>query len=394
MIEAVIFDMDGLLTESESRWRQAEQEACDRLGLPLGEADFVATMGMRMREVTRVWFAAHPWTGPDPDTVAEQVVDRVVELCADAAPLPGVLSTIDGFAAAGLPLALCSSSDHRLIDAVLDALDLGDRFVVVHSAADDDHGKPHPEPYLATAAELGVNPRRCLVFEDSVAGCVAAKAAGMTVVAVPAPEERGSARFGFADLVLESLDQFDPDVVAVLADGAVPPTLSRPRFHLAIHGDDLDQARRFYLDLLGAAEGRSTGRWVDFDLWGHQLVVHRTDRPDGHRADPGTAAGGTGLVDGEAVPIPHFGLLLPLGAWQSTVDRLIAAGTGFLRPPTVRFPGQPGEQHTCFVTDPAGNVVELKAFRDDRAVFALHHLGPATAVPGTDGGRDPGVQAR
>ncbi|MFV0258327.1 MAG: hexitol phosphatase HxpB [Acidimicrobiales bacterium] len=364
MTDAVIFDMDGLLTESESRWRQAEQEACNRLGLPMGEADFIATMGMRMREVARHWFSAHPWTGPDPDTVAEQVVDRVIELCADAVPLPGVLSTIDWFATAGHPLALCSSSDHRLIDAVLEALGLTDRFVVVHSAADDEHGKPHPEPYLATAAELGVHPRRCLVFEDSVAGCVAAKAAGMRVVAVPAPEERGSARFGFADLVVESLEQFEPEILAALGAGATPPTLSRPRFHLAIPVDDLDAARAFYGGVLGAGEGRSTEEWVDFDLWGHQLVTHRTDR----RADPSDAVG---QVDGERVPIPHFGVILPLGAWRDTVNRLDAAGVPFPAPPAVRFAGRPGEQHSCFVFDPAGNAIELKAFADDRAVFTL-----------------------
>lgn len=359
---AAIFDMDGLLTESESRWRQAEREHAAALGLPLTDAHFEATMGVRMADVAQSWFDAHPWTGPSPAEVAERVIDRVVELTAEAVALEGVPEAIACCAARGLRLALCSSSAPRLIDALLERLDLARHFEVVHSAELDDHGKPHPEPYLRTAAELGVDPRSCLVFEDSFAGCLAAKAAGMATVAVPDPAVRGDARFGVADAVLGSLLELDDQLLDALEAGRPVPSLARPRFHLAFPVDDLAAARRFYGEVLGCREGRSSDRWVDFDLWGHQIVAHL----EPSAVDPV----GTNAVDGHDVPARHFGLVLPVPAWRRLADRLVAAEAPFVIEPTVRFAGQPGEQHTCFVRDPAGNVLEFKAFTDDRAVFA------------------------
>lgn len=363
-LRAAIFDMDGLLTESESLWRQAETELAAELGLPFTEADFVATMGVRMADVADRWWAAHPWpTPPTPAEVADRAVDRVVELVAGAAPLPGVAEAIDRCRRRGLRLALCSSSAPRLIDAVLAALGLTGAFEVVHSAELDEHGKPHPQPYLATAAALGVEPGSCIVFEDSFSGCLSARSAGMVTVAVPDPLLRGDVRFGLADVVLGSLLELDDEVLDALEAGRRPPSLARPRFHLAIPVDDLEAARRFYGGVLGCAEGRSDPRWVDFDLWGHQLVAH---------LDPGGVGGaGTNAVDGEDVPARHFGLVLTVAAWRQVVGRLEEAGTAFLIRPQVRFAGQPGEQHTCFLRDPAGNVLELKAFADDAAVFAV-----------------------
>ncbi len=363
MLTAAIFDMDGLLTESESRWRIAEREACAQLGLPLTDVDFDATMGVRMRQVAQIWFDRHPWDGPSPDEVADQVIDRVIELCAGALPLPGVIETLDACAAAGLRIGLCSSSDQRMIDAILDALGLTDRFEITHSAEDDTYGKPHPEPYLVTAGLLGVDPHTCVVFEDSVTGCVAAKAASMKLVAVPDPADRGSARFGFADVVLDSLADFGPWVLEAVDGGVSVPSLARPRFHLAFPVNDLAAARWFYGEVLGCREGRSAATWIDFDLYGHQIVAH-VDADH----DPAPA---TNDVDGHAVPASHFGVLLHAAAWDAIVDRLTIAGAQFLMNPTVRFAGLPGEQRTCFVSDPAGNALEFKAFADDRATFAV-----------------------
>ncbi len=363
MIEAAIFDMDGLLTESESRWRQAEHEMCVELGLSLTDDDFMKTQGLRMREVAQLWFEWEPWEGPSTDEVAERVVARVIELCANVVPLPGVIQAIDTLAAAGIRLAVCSSSDMKMIEAILASLGITDRFELLHSAEVDAYGKPHPEPYLATARALGVGPGQCLVFEDSVNGCLSGKSAGMAVVAVPDLMFRGSASFGFTDVVLESLEQFDMSVVAALNEGPPPPTLSRPRFHLAFPVDDLDAAREFYGSVLGCSEGRSADTWVDFDLWGHQIVAH---------LDPGgVAPPASNDVDGKQVPASHFGLLLHVGAWWALVARLQAADVRFLIEPGVRFEGEPGEQHTCFVLDPAGNALEFKAFADDRQVFAV-----------------------
>jgi HAD superfamily hydrolase (TIGR01509 family) len=361
-LAAAVFDMDGLLTESESRWRQAEAELAAELGLPLTEHDFRATMGVRMADVARAWFDAHPWTGPTPAEVADRAIDRVVELTAGAVALDGVEHALACCDERGLRLALCSSSPPRLIDALLERLGLGDRFEVVHSAVEDRHGKPHPEPYLVTAELLGVDPAACVVFEDSFSGCLAAKSAGMVTVAVPDPSLRGDVRFGLADAVLGSLADLDQALLDALAERRPVPSLARPRFHLAFPVDDLEAARRFYTVVLGCRQGRSSQRWVDFDLWGHQIVAHLTDAVEAVAANP---------VDGEDVPSRHFGIVLPTPAWHRLVQRLRDHDVDFVIEPTVRFAGRPGEQHTCFVRDPAGNVLELKAFADDRSVFAV-----------------------
>ena len=131
-------------------------------------------------------------------------------------------------------------------------------------------------------------------------------------------------------------------------------------FHLAVIVDDLAAARAFYGGVLGCAEGRSAATWVDFDFAGHQLVVHLGTRCDArHNA-----------VDGEAVPVPHFGLVLQRDAWDALAARLRAAATAFAVAPHIRFAGQPGEQATMFLHDPAGNAIEFKAFADIGQLFA------------------------
>ena len=138
--------------------------------------------------------------------------------------------------------------------------------------------------------------------------------------------------------------------------------MARPRFHLAFPVRDLAEARAFYGGLLGCAEGRSSDEWVDFDLMGHQIVAHLA---------PGdVAARATSTVDGEDVPVRHFGLILDLSSWEALAARLRTAGVSFLIEPQVRFKGQPGEQATMFFLDPSGNALEFKAFADDAMVFA------------------------
>jgi len=138
--------------------------------------------------------------------------------------------------------------------------------------------------------------------------------------------------------------------------------MTRPRFHLAFPVRDLAEARAFYGELLGCAEGRSSPDWIDFDFHGHQIVAHLAPDEVGHRQ--------TSAVDGEQVPVRHFGVILSLEAWRALADRLKAAGTRFIIEPQVRFQGQPGEQATLFFLDPSGNALEFKAFADDAMVFA------------------------
>jgi extradiol dioxygenase family protein len=139
-----------------------------------------------------------------------------------------------------------------------------------------------------------------------------------------------------------------------------------PPFHLAFNVDDLGAARRFYVEVLGCGVGREDTTWIDFDLHGHQIVAHLDPRLRLRRDD--TAA--TSAVDGDDVPVPHFGLVLEWEAWHALAARLRAAGTRFLLEPHVRFEGRPGEQATLFLADPAGNALEFKALRDPAQLFA------------------------
>jgi len=138
---------------------------------------------------------------------------------------------------------------------------------------------------------------------------------------------------------------------------------ARSRFHLAMPVHDLAAAREFYGDLLGCPEGRSSASWVDFDLYGHQFVAHLD-----HSRTPGVAL--TNPVDGDDVPVPHFGVLLSPDQWNALAERLRAADTKFVIEPHTRFAGEVGEQSTMFLLDPSGNALEFKAFADDSQVFA------------------------
>ncbi len=141
----------------------------------------------------------------------------------------------------------------------------------------------------------------------------------------------------------------------------MPPADATPPFHVALAVRDLREARAFYTGVLGCREGRSSSTWADFDLYGHQLVCHET--PD---AAPRRA---THPVDGEAVPVPHCGVVLSFDAWRALADRVAAAGVEFAIAPCIRFAGAPGEQGTFFLYDPSGNALEFKGFRDLGALF-------------------------
>ena len=138
--------------------------------------------------------------------------------------------------------------------------------------------------------------------------------------------------------------------------------MNAPPFHLAIPVDDLKAAEAFYGDLLGCPRGRRSDEWIDLDFFGHQLVAHLS--PD----ECGLAA--TSAVDGHQVPVRHFGVVLSTKDWEALAEKLHRAGTGFIIEPGVRFKGEPGEQGTFFVRDPAGNALEFKCFADINKLFA------------------------
>lgn len=136
-------------------------------------------------------------------------------------------------------------------------------------------------------------------------------------------------------------------------------------FHLAFPVDDLPAARRFYGEVLGCPEGRSSESWIDFNLYGHQIVAHL-----GEGVETSKWPSGGNLVDGHSVPVPHFGVVLPPAEWKALADRLKGAGVEFVIEPYTRFEGQPGEQSTMFFHDPAGNALEFKSFARPEEIFA------------------------
>jgi extradiol dioxygenase family protein len=133
-------------------------------------------------------------------------------------------------------------------------------------------------------------------------------------------------------------------------------------FHLAFPVNDLSAAREFYGGVLGCEEGRSSERWIDFNLYGHQIVTHL--------AEDGAGVKATNHVDADHVPVPHFGVVLPMDEWKALAEKLRTKGVSFVIEPKIRFEGEIGEQATMFFLDPSGNALEFKAFNDFSQVFA------------------------
>jgi len=221
-VAAAVFDLDGLLIDSEPFWRRAEIEVFATVGLHLTETDVRQTMGLRIDDAVLHWWVRHPWTGMTPVEVERAVTARVAELIeAEGEPMPGAREAIALFRARSIPMAVCSGSYAVVIEAALDRLGITDAMSAWHSAEWEPLGKPHPGAYLSTAAKLGVDPTACLAFEDSFNGAISAKAARMRVVCVPEPAAQGSPRWGFCDLVLATLEHFDAVALEGLEGGPV-----------------------------------------------------------------------------------------------------------------------------------------------------------------------------
>ena len=215
-MQAVIFDMDGLLINSEPLWHVAEKEVFGARGLTLTDAMCEETTGLRTDEVVAYWYAKQPWPGgcQSFEAMAHEILVRMQELIrAHGVALQGVYDILQLLQHRQLALGLASSSPPALIDTVVDKLRLRHYFRVLCSAIDEKWGKPHPAVYLTAAKRLGLPPRDCLVFEDSISGVRAAKAAGMVTVAVPAVHQYEDERFDAADFKLRSLTDFSCDMV-------------------------------------------------------------------------------------------------------------------------------------------------------------------------------------
>lgn len=209
MIQAIIFDMDGLLIDSEPLWGAAETAAFSSVGVPVTEMRPGVTMGLRSDEIVEHWFARYPWKEPSKKEVEASITRRVIELIRQqGSPMRGARDVVALLAAQNLPLAIASSSSSEMIAAVVERLDIGAYFQVLQSAEHEPYGKPHPGVYIEAARRLGVAPAHCLAFEDSPNGVIAAKAAKMTCIAVPNPAVEGDRRLCIADAILSSLADF------------------------------------------------------------------------------------------------------------------------------------------------------------------------------------------
>ena len=208
-MQAAIFDMDGLLIDSEPLWRRAEKQVFGTVGIALTEAMCEETMGLRTDEVIQHWYQQFPWSRKSPEMIEQELVTTVQHLIAtQGEALAGVYEILTIFKDAGLPLGLASSSASCLIEATAEKLGIRDYFCVLCSATDEIRGKPDPAVYLTTAKRLGVSAACCVAFEDSFTGLCSAQAAGMTVVAVPAAAHYDDPRFDRADIKLRSLTEF------------------------------------------------------------------------------------------------------------------------------------------------------------------------------------------
>jgi len=219
MLEAIIFDMDGLLIDSEPFWQQAEIEVFADVGLKLTPQLCLQTMGLRIDEVVNYWYRQFPWDHPSQEKIAQRIVQRVIELIeTQGVARKGVDPLFDFLESIPLPLALASSSDGNLIEAVIKRLHLNGKFQIIHSATEERYGKPHPAVYLTTAEKLGVTPTHCLALEDSFNGVLSAKAARMMCYAIPEGYPDPDPRLIIADQMFPSLFEAKTALASLLSN--------------------------------------------------------------------------------------------------------------------------------------------------------------------------------
>ena len=198
--DAVIFDMDGVLIDSEPLWKIAMEEVFKSVGCSLTRKDFQKTVGLRLDEVIQYWYEHTGWENATPKEVEEAIVRRMIELLNEnGTPLTGVIETLEFLKLRGKKIGLATSSYAVLIDTVLKALSIRQYFDFTHSAENESHGKPHPAVYLTVADQLQIQPKKCLVIEDSLNGIISGKAARMTVVCIPEKSHSPEPKLSLAD---------------------------------------------------------------------------------------------------------------------------------------------------------------------------------------------------
>jgi len=208
-ILAAIFDMDGLLVDSEPLWDQAELDVIASLGVDISRRhELPDTLGLRIDMVVDLWFAQQPWNGPSRQEVTERIITRAIALVEETKPLlPGVREAVALCKSQGIKVGLASASPLHMLEKVLTMFDLRSSFDALASAEKLPYSKPHPQVYLDCATKLGIDPLNCVALEDSVNGMIASKAARMRSIVVPAHENQDDPRFVLADVKLTSLTE-------------------------------------------------------------------------------------------------------------------------------------------------------------------------------------------
>jgi len=216
-MKAIIYDMDGVLIDSEPLWKKAEIEGFAKVGINLTNIDCEETVGLRIDHVVELWQKKVGWTNKTNQEVSSDIVDILIrEIKVQGKALEGVYESLEKIKSTGYKIGLATSSDQRIIDAVFEKLNLKNYFDEVHSAEFEKYGKPHPAVFLTVAEKLNIHPTDCLVIEDSFNGVLAAKAARMKVIAIPEKSHQNDPRLIIADKILQSLTQFNLDDARLL----------------------------------------------------------------------------------------------------------------------------------------------------------------------------------
>jgi len=214
MVKAAIFDLDGLLINSEPLWEEAQMFVYTLIGIEIDPKIFESVKGFRLEEAVEYIYNHHPWEEVSMKYVENMILNEVENMIATkGTPMPGINKVFAILKKNHVRLALASSSFHRIIKAALKVLDLEGEFEIISSGQDCLYGKPNPEIYLKTCIALGLEPDECLVLEDSLNGVIAGKAARMKVAAVPDKRLGVDMRFSIADYVLESLNDFEESML-------------------------------------------------------------------------------------------------------------------------------------------------------------------------------------